>query len=168
MSEPMSDGHRVLESVRRLVRMLRVSDRAAQQQAGVSAAQLFVLYELGKTPAMSLRELAERTFTDQSSVSTVVARLVEAGLVSRDRAGDDARRLVLNLTRAGRAALKRAPAIAQERLLETFESLLPAEQKRFADTFAQILDAMGAEKNAPMIFEDNDNTTTTKRKHKRP
>ena len=64
--------------------------------------------------------------------------------------------------------MENAPGVAQERLLETFESLLPAEQKRFADTFAQILDAMGAEKNAPMIFEDNDNTTTTKRKHKRP
>jgi len=105
-----NDGHRVLDSVRRLVRTLRVSDRAAQQAAGVSAAQLFVLSELGKTPNMSLRELAERTYTDQSSVSAVVTRLVATELVSRERAEDDGRRLVLALTRAGRAALKKAPA----------------------------------------------------------
>jgi DNA-binding MarR family transcriptional regulator len=162
----MSDGHRVLESVRRLVRMLRVSDGAAQQQAGVSAAQLFVLYELGKTPSMSLGELSERTHTDQSSVSAVVTRLVDAGLVSRERAGHDARRLVLDLTRAGRATLKRAPAVAQEQLLDAVESLSSAEQKKFADTFTQILDAMGADKHPPMIFEE-DETDSSRRKPRR-
>ena len=85
----MSDSQRILDSIRRLVRMLRVSDRQAQAELGVSGAQLFVLTELGKTPALSLNELAARTLTDQSSVSVVVTRLVDAGLVTRDR--DDAR-----------------------------------------------------------------------------
>src|SRR5882762_3561794 len=99
----MTDSQRILDSIRRLVRLLRVSDRQAQAELGVSGAQLFVLRELGRTPALSLNELASRTLTDQSSVSVVVTRLVEAGLVSRERARDDARRLVLGLTRAGRA-----------------------------------------------------------------
>ena len=150
----MNDGHRILQGIRRLFRQLRLSDRASQQLAGVSAAQLFVLSELGKTPDMSLGELAARTVTDQSSVSVVVRRLVEAGLVSRTRAGDDARRLVLNLTRAGRAALKKAPPVAQELILEAVDKLPPAERKRFADTLHKILDAIGATESAPMLFED--------------
>jgi DNA-binding MarR family transcriptional regulator len=150
----MTDGQRVLDAVRRLVRVLRLGDRAAQQRAGVSAAQLFVLSELGKTPHMSLGELARRTRTDQSSVSTVVARLAESGLVVRERADDDARRLTLTLTRAGRAALQKAPLAAQELLLDAVEKLPRDECKRFVATFNHILDAMGADDVAPMLFED--------------
>src|SRR3954468_12678414 len=101
----MSDSQRILDSIRRLVRLLRVSDRQAQAELGVSGAQLFVLTELGKTPALSLNELAAPARTDQSAVSVVDTRLVEAGLVTRDRDERDARRLVLHLTRAGRALL---------------------------------------------------------------
>jgi DNA-binding MarR family transcriptional regulator len=150
----MHDTHRILHGIRRLIRQLRISDRAAQQLAGVSAAQLFVLSELGKTANMSLGELANQTVTDQSSVSAVVTRLVEAGLVSRSRADDDGRRLELNLTRAGRAVLKKAPPVAQEQILAAIAELTPADRKRFADMLHQILDTMGAEETAPMLFEE--------------
>ena len=159
-----NDGHRVLDSVRRLVRTLRVSDRAAQQAAGVSAAQLFVLSELGKTPNMSLRELAERTYTDQSSVSAVVTRLVATELVSRERAEDDGRRLVLTLTRAGRAALKKAPSVAQARILEALSALPENERRQFEETFDKILDAIGADQHAPMLFEDEPRTEKKRKK----
>jgi DNA-binding MarR family transcriptional regulator len=152
----MSDSQRILDSIRRLVRMLRVSDRQAQAELGVSGAQLFVLTELGKTPALSLNDLAARTLTDQSSVSVVVTRLVEAGLVTRDRDERDARRLVLHLTRSGRALLQHAPPVAQERLLAVFDRLPDAERKRFADTFAEIVDNIGVDDGpAPMLFEDD-------------
>jgi DNA-binding MarR family transcriptional regulator len=152
----MSDSQRILDSIRRLVRMLRVSDRQAQSDLGVSGAQLFVLSELGRTPALSLNDLASRTLTDQSSVSVVVTRLVEAGLVTRDRDARDARRLVLNLTRSGRALLQHAPPVAQERLLAVFDRLSADERKRFADTFEEIVDSVGGDDGpAPMLFEDD-------------
>lgn len=151
----MTEGQRVLDSIRRLVRHLRVSDRSAHQSAGVSAAQLFVLSQVGRSPNMSLGELAERTHTDQSSVSAIVTRLVEAGLLARERAGDDARRLVLTLTRTGRAALRKVPASLQEQIVDAVDRLTPAERKQFADTFNKVLDSIGAEKCAPMLFEDD-------------
>ena len=151
----MSDSQRILDSIRRLVRLLRVSDRQAQADLGVSGAQLFVLTELGKTPALSLGELAARTRTDQSSVSVVVTRLVEAGLVTRDRDERDARRLVLHLTSTGRAMLQKAPVVAQERLLAVFDRMPAEELRRFADTFQEIVDGVGAEAGpAPMLFEE--------------
>jgi DNA-binding MarR family transcriptional regulator len=152
----MSDSQRILDSIRRLVRMLRVSDRQAQSDLGVSGAQLFVLSELGRTPALSLNDLASRTLTDQSSVSVVVTRLVGAGLVTRDRDARDARRLVLNLTRSGRALLQHAPPVAQERLLAVFDRLPDDERKRFADTFEEIVEnVVGDDGPAPMLFEDD-------------
>lgn len=148
-----SDSQRILDALRRLVRLLRLYDRAAQSRLGLSAAQLYVLAELGKTPSLSLGELADRTHTDQSSVSVVVTRLVQRGLVERQRAQDDARRLVLTLTRAGRAALQKAPPVAQEQLLEIVGRIPAPERKRFADTFVQLVEEMGGGP-APMLFED--------------
>ncbi len=153
----MSDSARILDAIRRLVRHLRLADRAAQSDLGISGAQLFVLTELGKTPSLSLNDLAARTRTDQSSVSVVVSRLVDAGMISRDRDPRDARRLILNLTKKGSTLLLRAPAVAQEQMLAAIDALSPADRKRFADVFTSLVDALPAEPGpAPMLFEEEE------------
>jgi DNA-binding MarR family transcriptional regulator len=161
------DSQRVLDSIRRLVRLLRLSDRVAQSELGLSAAQLFVLQELAKTPALSLNDLAERTLTDQSSVSVVVSRLVESGHVSRDRDPRDGRCLLLNLTKSGRAILHKAPLAAQGRVLDALERIGPADRKRFADTFARMIEELGAGKGtAPMLFEDETRSSVRRTRKK--
>src|SRR3954468_12674201 len=81
----------VLDGVRRIVQSLRESSRRAEKRVGMSGAQLFVLQKLEEAPAQSLNDLAGRTHTHQSSVSTIVARLVERGLVTRMRSPRDGR-----------------------------------------------------------------------------
>jgi DNA-binding MarR family transcriptional regulator len=153
----VTDSQRILDSIRRLVRQLRLADRSAQSAVGLSGAQLFVLQELGKTPALSLGALAQRTRTDQSSVSVVVTRLVDAGLVSRERDERDARRLVLTLTRAGRALLQKAPPAMQQKILAALEELAVADRRRFADLFEEVIEHLGGEEGpAPMMFEDEE------------
>jgi DNA-binding MarR family transcriptional regulator len=151
----LTDTQRILDSIRRLVRLLRLTDRAAQGELGLSGAQLFVLHELGKSAPLSLSELAEKTRTDQSSVSVVVTRLVEGGYITRDRDKRDARRLVLNLTKSGKAIAEKSPPAAQERIIEALERVSAADRKRFADVFARIIQELGETRGAaPMIFED--------------
>jgi MarR family transcriptional regulator, lower aerobic nicotinate degradation pathway regulator len=151
----LTDSQRILDSIRRLVRLLRLTDRAAQNELGLSGTQLFVLHELGKTPAMSLSELAEKTRTDQSSVSVVVSRLVDAGYVTRERDSRDARRLVLSLSPTGRALADKSPSVAQEKIIEVLERMSPSERRRFADTFSRIIEELGEARGvAPMMFED--------------
>jgi DNA-binding MarR family transcriptional regulator len=113
----------VIDSVRAIVRTLRVSSRAAEQTVGLHGAQLFVLQKLSEEPAQSLAELASRTLTDPSSVSVVVSRLVERRLVSRSVSPEDGRRVVIALTPAGRAMLRRAPEAAQAQIMEAAERL---------------------------------------------
>lgn len=152
----MTETQSILDSIRSLFRLLRLSDRAAQTKVGLSAAQLFVLVEIGKTPDISLGELAERTRTDRSSVSTVVTKLVDGRLVARERAGDDARRLALTLTAAGRAALRKAPPVAQEVLIEIVDRLPGVDRRRFAETFSTVVAELGAPAGEapPMLFEE--------------
>lgn len=152
----VTDSQRILDSIRRLVRFLRLSDRAAQTQAGMSSAQLFVLHELGRTAELSLSDLAQRTLTDQSSVSVVVTRLVEAGFVARDRHPRDARRLALNLTKSGKAVLQNAPPAPQERIIEAIERLPPSDRKRFADLFSLIIEDLGESGGTVAMIEFNE------------
>ncbi|HSR98617.1 MAG TPA: MarR family transcriptional regulator, partial [Kofleriaceae bacterium] len=88
----------VLNGLRRITQALRLSSSVVQDTLGITGAQLFVLHQVAESPGASLRELAERTATDQSSVSVVVSRLVEAGHVARRTSDADARRTELTLT----------------------------------------------------------------------
>jgi len=143
-----------LDGIRRIVQTLRVSARTAERALGVSGAQLFVLHSLAEAPAASLNDLAERTFTHQSSVSVVVERLVRRRLVSRTRSAEDGRRIVLSLTPAGRRALESAPEIAQIRLIGALRALSARERRALARTLTRLSEAMGITARPPLLFED--------------
>lgn len=144
----------VLDGIRHVVRTLREASRDAERAVGLSAAQLFVLQRLAGGQPLSVNELAARTLTHQSSVSVVVAKLAEAGLVARARASTDARRLEVSLTPAGRAVLSRAPAATQDRLIAALALVGRPTRERLARDLHALLDAMGVEgQHPPMFFE---------------
>jgi DNA-binding MarR family transcriptional regulator len=151
----MSTPQRVLDSVRRIVRLLREGSRQSQDRVGLSAAQLFVLQRLDGPRPLSLTELAARTLTHQSSVSVVVRRLVEMGLVQRRPAPGDARRLELSLTRRGQTLAARAPSAAQDRIIAAIERLPPRTQSSLATSLEALVQALGIdERAAPMLFDE--------------
>src|SRR5689334_18040207 len=112
-----TDAQKGLHSLRRIVRALREAGRSAEMRFGVSGAQLFVLHKLAEAASpISLNELARLTHTHQSSVSTVVTRLVEQRLVERVRSERDARMVQLTLTPTGQRLANRAPDPPHDRL----------------------------------------------------
>jgi len=146
----------ILDAIRRVVRTLRVASRSAEKEVGLSAAQLFVLHALAKAPALSLNEVAERTRTHQSSVSVVVQRLVERGLVSRDRDPVDARRSALSLTPEAHRLLQNAPDAPSERLISALERMPAGVRARLASGLARLVQELGAADDpATMFFEED-------------
>lgn len=134
----------ILDALRSLVRELRLASREAEQRVGVHGAQLHALRQLSDRPTTSLTELAERTHTDISSVSVVVSRLVEQGLVARKAADDDRRRLSLGLTARGRAIIRRAPETGTSRLLGAASHLSDRELHSLATTLSKLVDGIGS------------------------
>jgi DNA-binding MarR family transcriptional regulator len=79
----------------------------------------------------------------------------------------DGRRLLLNLTKSGRAILQKAAPVAQGRVLDALERIGPADRKRFAATFARLIEELGAEKGvAPMMFEDETRSSVRRTRKK--
>lgn len=153
----------VLDSLRRIVQVLRESSRRAEQELGITGAQLFVLEQLVAVPPQSLNDLAERTRTHQSSVSTVVTRLVERGLVVRQRSARDARRLELALTARGRRMTAKTPGAAQNRLIRTIEDLPPRSRRQLASLLRQVVGGLDARERRPHMFFDDDRRKTAPR-----
>ncbi len=156
----------VLDSLRRIVQALRESSSRAEHQLGITGAQLFVLETLSEVPSQSLNELAARTHTHQSSVSTVVTRLVEAGLVARQRSERDARRLELALTARGRRLIARTPGVVQNQLIRTIETLPARSRRQLAVLLRQVVGGLDTrETRPPMFFDDDDKKKGTARRH---
>jgi DNA-binding MarR family transcriptional regulator len=144
-----------LDAIRRIIRVLRLSSRSAEREFGIGSAQLFVLQQLATAPARSVNELAERTYTHQSSVSIVVRRLVEQGLVARRRATDDRRRRELKLTEAGRRLVARAPVPSQVHLINALRTLPLSQLRTLERLLGRVVYTMGASDEPPaMLFTE--------------
>jgi DNA-binding MarR family transcriptional regulator len=147
--------YEVLDAIRRIVRAIRLASARIEHEAGVSGAQLFLLHHLADGPAGSVNELAARVHADQSSVSVLVRRLVDRGLISRRRSGHDARRVELSLSPRGRALVRRAPPAPQQRMLDALRRLSAARQRRLAALLGEFVDQLGASRErAELLYAD--------------
>lgn len=152
---------RAMDNLRRVVRALSTSARNVSTH-GLSGAQLFVLRQIAVAPSLSLGELAERTLTGQSTVSEVVTRLVDRGLVARVSSATDARRAELTLTARGRRAVDGTEPTTQERLAHGLALLPSARRLALADALDEWLDASGlGDVTVGMFFDKGDGPART-------
>src|SRR5690348_5414712 len=143
------------QALRKIVRGLRVASRQVEATSSISSAQLFVLQQLAAGPPLSLRELADRTTTDRTSVAHVVERLRSNGYVARARSLSDRRRHEITITPRGRRLLSRAPVSPTSRLLDAMEEFSTAELLSLSRGLSQLANVLGfATGPAPLLFSD--------------
>lgn len=95
-------------------RLAKVVERTLTE-LDLSLAQYRLLGNLADGPSQA-STLAERLIVSRPSVTALADGLVERGLVSREGAADDRRRVMHVLTRAGRAKLDHADRAIEARL----------------------------------------------------
>jgi DNA-binding MarR family transcriptional regulator len=86
-------------------------------------------------------------------VSVVVSRLVTAGYVTRRRSKSDARRIELALTASGRALLRRAPELAQARLVDTLRAIGKRDVQATGAVLERIARDIASDEEPAMFFE---------------
>ena len=112
-----------------LRRFLRSSELIAPS-CGLTAQRYLLLLMIKGAPDRSERttvtELSQRLYLAQNTVTELVARSADAGLIARERSPDDARVMYLRLTAEGERRLARMmSALSGERraLREAIETL---------------------------------------------
>ncbi len=103
--------------------------------------QFTVLAALENNEGVSQTALVEMTGIDRSTLAEMVRRMLERGLISRERTEKDARANAVAITGNGRKALRvaRSAADRAERLL--LEALPPSERTRFVKALSAIASA---------------------------
>jgi DNA-binding MarR family transcriptional regulator len=109
-----------------------------QRRYDISVTEWRVMAVLARFDGLSAREVAERTAMDKVAVSRALARLVEAGRVSRVTHDDDKRRSVLGLTEAGWTMHDEVAPMARAREREVLAKL-DAEERAWLN---RILDKL--------------------------
>ena len=78
---------------------------------GLTYPQYLALLVLWEADAVSVRELGDKLYLDSGTLTPLLKRMEAAGLLTRERATDDERRVVVALTPAGRALRRKAAHI---------------------------------------------------------
>jgi len=107
------------------------------EQNGLTVVQLKTLYQVSSKPNIGLVELAENLKLTNSTVSGVVDRLVNSGLLDRKIAQKDRRAVTIHLTAEGEQKLQQI--VKEDSLL--VQQLLDIEQQ-FTELEIQQLIAM--------------------------
>jgi len=80
---------------------------------GITYPQYLVLTVLGEEDAMTIGAVAGRLALESSTVTPLVKRLEQAGLVTRQRSQVDERQVQVRLTEAGRALLVQSNCLGE-------------------------------------------------------
>jgi DNA-binding MarR family transcriptional regulator len=125
-----SDRKARAESIEAILKALRVTYQSVQahsqhieKMCGVSAAQLWAMWELHKTPGMSVSDLASTLLIHRSTSSNMLDKLERKKLIRRERTGPDQRVVRLYLTSAGHDLLTDAPRPAQGLVVDALQQL---------------------------------------------
>lgn len=114
---------------------------------GLQRQQFWVLGALSHGPRR-MGDLAECANTTQPSLTGIVDRLEERGLVRRRRSPEDRRVVEVVLTPAGRVEMRRAHDAMLATLAKTLEPLKPAERHEFL-RMVRALNTRTAKENPP-------------------
>jgi DNA-binding MarR family transcriptional regulator len=154
----------ILDDIRLLVQHIRLSSRDSEKQIGLSAAQVFVLHKLAAEEGLSVNDLAERTMTHQSSVSSVVQKLESKGLITRMVSEQDGRKYKFSLTKKGTAVMQKAPRPVQDTLIEALQNMDPETLREFAKGFSAFLKLADIKGKPPLLFAEDTLEEKTRKK----
>ena len=126
-------GRRGFDAWRSLLRahatLMRRLDTDLERETGLALADFDVLAQLAEANGeLRMTELADRALISRSGMSRRVARLVDEGLLRRERAGTDARGVVVTLTDAGIARLRETAPVHARGISELFVAQLDDQE----------------------------------------
>ena len=131
--EQQVPGGRGLEAWRSLLEahatLMRRLDTDLVRETGLALADFDVLAQLAQADGeLRMTELADRALISRSGMSRRVARLVNEGLVRREKADTDARGVVVALTKAGLARLAETAPVHARGISKLFVAQLDDRQ----------------------------------------
>lgn len=134
-----------LVALRRILRVTELNARRLASQVDLTPSQLLVMQHVSEEGKALPSAIAKAVRLKQATVTVLVNKLEDTGLVRRRRDTEDRRRVWVELTEAGAAALAGSPDLLQDRFGKGFDVLDDWEQLMIVTTLERVAGLLDAE-----------------------
>lgn len=151
MAQPLTDDsspeglHDLIMQLVRAVGLLQPDHLS--DGAPISMSEVFALHELDGPETLSQQSLADRLNLEKSTVSRLVATMVDKDLVARERDPENRRHYRLRLTEHGRRAHVRVAAAFHRHHERLLDRLTPEERDGLALGLRGLIRTLSAQPN---------------------
>jgi DNA-binding MarR family transcriptional regulator len=142
-SELPSDVHQarkrdIIYSIRRLMQAGELYTKELNKIYNVSSAQLNCLLALHENGPLSPSQIARYILVNSSTVTGIIDRLENKGLVTRSRVSSDRRIITVELTKDGKVLSENAPPPVQTKIIDGLNKLSEKQIEQIAKTLIKL------------------------------
>jgi len=135
----------VIRHFRTIVKAIQAHSTGIERRCGVSASQLWALWEIHAEPGLRVKDISERLSITPATASNLLDKIEAKGLIRRDRSGPDQRVVQLFPTQQGEELLANAPGPAEGALLNAMARLDEEGLNDVASSLGVLVDAFAIE-----------------------
>ena len=148
-------SNQVLIAIRRIIQSVDLHSRALVREFGLTGPQLIVLQAIFPHEKIAINEIAKAVSLGPPTVTGILERLEQRGLVERRRGQRDKRKVYITVTPSARTLLKKAPPLLQQHFTEAFHRLADWEQAMILSSLQRVVALMNARNidAAPILAE---------------
>lgn len=145
----------VLIAIRRIIQSVDLHSRYLVRHFGLTGPQLIILQEISNQKEVSISKIAKAVSLGQPTVTGILERLENRGLIIRRRSEKDKRKVFISITEACAGLMEKAPPPMQEHFIDAFNCLQDWEQSMILSSLQRIVCLMDAKsiKVAPILAE---------------
>jgi DNA-binding MarR family transcriptional regulator len=148
----MTLDDQIVVALRRISQAIDQWSRQLWQDFGLTSPQLATLREIAAGKNVSPGTLATALHVSQPTVTGILQRLEERGLVSRVRSAADRRSVVAELTDRAREILAEAPPLLRDRFRAELARLPDWQQTELLATLQRVAEMMHAPEVEPTPY----------------
>ncbi|MBB1439854.1 MarR family transcriptional regulator, partial [Shewanella sp. SG41-4] len=150
----MEKYEQLLISLRRVIRAIDIHSRQLNKLSGLTGPQLMVIQKIDQLDAPLAKQIAQEINLSAATVTTIIDRLENRGMVIRKRSETDKRKVHLSLSDAGKTLLNSAPKPLQEHFIMRYQNLEEWEQSQLLSAVERIATMMDANEidAAPVLY----------------
>jgi DNA-binding MarR family transcriptional regulator len=152
----MEKHQQLLIALRKVIRAIDLHSKHLSKTSGLTSPQLLIMLEIDKASGVNSSQVAKSVNLSAATVTNILDRLENKGLISRVRNTQDKRKVSLYLTEDGKALLLNAPQALQEHFIDNFANLAQWEQSQLLSSMERLAGMMDAnEIDAAPLLELN-------------
>ncbi len=134
-----------LVALRRILKATAGNVRTVAYNTGLTASQLLVLQVLKSRGETLTGDLAKAVDLKQATISILLDKLQDRGLVERQRGQSDRRRVWVKITEEGARTLQGAPDLLHQTFRARFRDLADWEQASLVASLLRVVSLLDAE-----------------------